>query len=283
MIKRLCFFLFLIGLVSMFGSLDASAQGCTVSSSTTTQGVSSTACFVKGGNKLNYSLSGTWVGEMWLMRSDDNGATYRTIEVDTSNVASISDTFQQDTRVKWYVNAYTSGTISYSITDSTKTLGRVKYSNITIGSVAYGSLGTSITTAATSSVITDVFVQDTMLSTGAAILNGGTAATTKYVLALYDSTCRFIISTATAGTAASGTNAFQEIAWTQVVTIPRGRYYVMLQGDAVGATVFRSVAASTFVDLVNGTVASTTFGTLPTTCTVPTTLTADKAPIVYVY
>lgn len=275
MLKRLFLCFLLLSALSIFGVQEAAAQGCTVSSTTTTAGTSSTACFVKTGGKVNFSLTGTWVGTMTLQRSDDAGASYRTLQSYTSNVASVTDAISQDTRFKWYVSAYTSGTIGYTIADVTTRLGRIAYPTVPIGDTAYASVGISIIGSTTSAGMADLFVEDTMASTGAGVLVGATGGTDKFIFGLYDSTGRLVANTATAGTTVGTASTAQQIAWTLPTTLARGRYVLVVWIDGTTATFRRPV--STQIGLATGSLTSQTFGTVPSTITVPTAIETSVA------
>jgi hypothetical protein len=155
----------------------------------------------------------------------------------------------------------------------------LKVSNIGIGSVAYGSLGTDGVHVAGTTYFSELFIPATVSCTKLAVLNGTTAGTDKLILALYDNTGAFVIGTDTAGTTASGTDAFQEISLTATTTlVGPARYFLALQCNGT-TTKTRKIAASTYLNAASS--ATGTFGTLPTSITVPTSTTADKGPIGY--
>lgn len=159
--------------------------------------------------------------------------------------------------------------------------GRSKYSSVPIGSVAYGSMGTNTSTVAGTAYIAELNIARNISLTGAAILNGATVGTDKWIYALYNSAGAIVANTAVAGVLTAGANAFQQIAFTAPYAAASGRYFLVLQPNGTTDT-FRSIAVSTFIDVL-GSSATGTFASLPPTITVPTTLTADKAPIGYVY
>lgn len=155
-----------------------------------------------------------------------------------------------------------------------------QHSNIPIGSVAYGSLGTDTTPVAGTTYWSSFQLPLDKTITGMGCLNGSAASTDKNIYALYTSTGAVAANTALAGTTPTGTNAFQEIAFTTPLTAKAGRYFMAWQTNGT-TTRFRTVAASTFLGVASAS-ATGTFGTLPA-LTVPTTFTADKAPICYAY
>lgn len=155
-------------------------------------------------------------------------------------------------------------------------------SNITIGSVAYGSLGNATTYAASTNVyVTSIFVPYDMTVTNVNVLNGGTVGTNSIIASLYNAAGTLIGNSATAGTATAGANAFQTLA----LTTPRaiqgpGVYYVGISSNGAVDNV-RTIAASTFVGARSLLVAGQVFGTLTNLSALPTTLVANVAPIVY--
>lgn len=154
------------------------------------------------------------------------------------------------------------------------------YPNIPIGSVAYGSLGTNTTPVAGTVYVSTITVPLDITLSAIGCMNGGTAATDKLLYSLYDATSGVLLAnTALAGTTATGTDAFQELALVTNYTMRAGRYYVGWQTNGT-TTRFRTVAAATYINIASGS-ATGTFGTLPTIVP-PTTFTADKAPICYV-
>ena len=156
-----------------------------------------------------------------------------------------------------------------------------KYCTIDIGSVAYGSLGTATTYVAGTIYIGSVYVPTTFVGTGIQVMAAGTTGTTLVTLALYDAGGRRIATSALAGAVLSTANALNAQAFTatQIITGP-ARYFIAVQGNGTTDN-FRTVATLTFVNLV-GNSRTGTFGTLPA-LTVPTTLTANTAPIACTY
>lgn len=156
-----------------------------------------------------------------------------------------------------------------------------KYPTVPIGSVAYGSFGTSTTPVAGTIYWASLFLPRKMTATGLGYLIGGTGGTDKVIGALYSSAGVLLANSAIAGTTVGTNDTLQDLAFTTAyaVTAP-GLYYVAIQMNGTTAR-FRSVAASTFLNLLTAS-ATGVFGTL-TALTVPTTFTADKGPIAYIY
>lgn len=159
----------------------------------------------------------------------------------------------------------------------------LKYCTVPIGSVAYGSFGTSTTTSATVEYTANIFVPRTMYVTGFTNLNGSAVDTnSKKIFILKDTAGKILANTATAGTAATGNDAFQAIAFTSAVyAVGPAWHFVGLQDDTADTNGIRTIAASTF----NGVLASgptSVFGTIAELA-IPTTFTADVGPIGCLY
>ncbi len=286
MIKRLygrLIFLFLILFSFGWMAETAYAQTCSLSSTFTAAGTASSSCFVKAGNQTLATLSGTWVGTNQWQMSRDNGASWVIVASYTANASFKSQVQNRDVLFRWFPYAYTSGTVTYVIRDLTTLLGRIKYSNVPIGSVAYGSLGTSAVCSATEELVTDIEIGSPKTLTGAALLIGATGGTDKFIYILRDSTGRLVANTSTAGVTVGTANTFQEIAFTAPVDVQPGRYYISEQCNGTTATI-RRIAASTFVT-ATGAALTSVFGTIPQyLATMPTGApTADKGPFFYVY
>lgn len=159
--------------------------------------------------------------------------------------------------------------------------GRSKFPTVPIGSVAYGSMGTNTTTVAGTMLYGEIFLNRATSLTGIGVLNGATIGTDKGIVVLFDATGAPVAWSALAGVTTVGANAFQQYPFTAVTAaLPPGQYFIGYQSNGTTDTV-RTVAVSTFNDLV-GAGATGVFGTIPS-ITVPATLTADKAPIGFGY
>lgn len=155
----------------------------------------------------------------------------------------------------------------------------LKYTNIPIGSVAYGSLGTNTTPVAGTIYYSQLNLMAAITITNIGCLNGGTVGTDKAIYALYNSSGTLVANTALAGVTTSGTDAFQEIALTATYAAVPGTYFVAWQTNGT-TTRFRTIAASTYISWATGSQTGT-FATLAA-ITPPTSFTADKGPICYV-
>ncbi|NBW20220.1 MAG: hypothetical protein EBR82_70850 [Caulobacteraceae bacterium] len=158
--------------------------------------------------------------------------------------------------------------------------GRSRFQSVPIGSVAYSSMGTNTTLVAGTAYFSEIFIPRPVTLTGIAVLNGATVGTNNGLVALYDSNGQLVANSALAGTLSAGANAFQTRDFTAAVAVEAGRYFIAYEQNGTTATV-RTIAVSTFIDALTGSLAGT-FGTL-TAITVPTTVTADVGPIGYAY
>jgi hypothetical protein len=127
----------------------------------------------------------------------------------------------------------------------------------------------------------DVFIPFVSTFTGVGVLNGGTVATDKIIVALYDSAGTLLANSALAGTSMASTNVFQETSFTATFTTLRpGRHWIAVQTNGANANI-RTIATATWIDVLTNNVAGV-FGTLPA-LTPATTFTAGKGPIAYLF
>ena len=243
---------------------------------------------VKAGDTVAYTVTGGATATWLLERSLDGGTSWQTVD-SGSGATSISrrllNPASLNSRKVLYrstCSAYTSGTMTTTYQEQSSLVpGKKAYSTVPIGSVAYGSFGTDTTPVSGTIYYGDVYIPVAMTLTGIGSLNGSAAATDKYIYALYDSSGNLITTSDLAGVVASGTNAFQQIAFVAPQPVLPGRYFIGVQTNGT-TTRLRTIAVSTFIDVVGGSQTGT-FATVANITTVPTTLTADKAPIAYVY
>lgn len=139
--------------------------------------------------------------------------------------------------------------------------------------------GNDSTPSVTETYICEVNIPENVTITGIAFLNGTAVGTDKLVGILYNSSGVVVANTATAGTTATGTDAYQKIDLTATYAAKGpATYYVGLQCN--GTTYrFNSHILGTF-----GASKKTgeTFGTA-TTITAPTTFTTALGPIASLY
>ena len=159
--------------------------------------------------------------------------------------------------------------------------GRLRYSTVPIGSVAYGSMGTDSVQVAGTLYVADMAIPRAMTITGIGVLNGSTVGTDKVIYGLYADTGVLLASTALAGTTTSGANAFQQIALTAPIFV-RGpaRFAIVVQYNGT-TDKMRKIAANTFIDVMTQDEVGV-FGTIQSV-SYDNTFTADIGPIAYVY
>lgn len=156
----------------------------------------------------------------------------------------------------------------------------IRIPNIPIGAVAYASLGTSTTPVAGTIYISEVFLPVNKTIAGIGILNGATVGTDAGIVGLYSAAGALLANSALAGATTSGTNAFQEFAFTTpYAAVGPNKYFIAYQVNGT-TTRFRSIATNTYLNTTKSTAG--VFGTLGAQ-TPPTTTTADVGPIGYLY
>lgn len=264
------------------------AHATTVTSTFTATGFSSTI-FVPAGQKLRIQLLNTFVGTVKVWVSYDAGSSYQLESTNTATLVKLTDAQLRNATYKLECSAYTSGTVTYSM-DSVPlpVVDRAKFSNVPVGSVAYGSFGSVLNPPVAGTLyVTDLRIGRDMTVQGIGVLNGTPCGTDKYVLWLFDSAGTALGSTSLSGTTCSGTDAFQEIALTNEVGVTAGLYHI---GVRMSGTTDRTrfVAGSTFIGLKTSATAHSSFiigsfGSAVFGIPVPTTFTAGQAPIAYVY
>lgn len=147
--------------------------------------------------------------------------------------------------------------------------------------LAFASLGTNTTLVAGTTYFSEIFVPHWNQWTGIGMLNGATVGTDNMLVALYGSNGGLIVNSAVAGALSAGANAFQNRAFLNAVVLAPGRYFIAFQSNGTTATM-RTQAAANGGNTMTGSVTGT-FGTVPSSITVPTTFTADVGPIGRLY
>lgn len=126
-----------------------------------------------------------------------------------------------------------------------------------------------------------IFVPHTFTATGVRYLIGSVGGTDKVITSLWNADGELIANSATAGTTVGTAANEQAVAFTAPVVIPGAfRYFIGVTFNGTTAK-FRSVPAHTGMGLLADGVTQT-FGT-PANITVPTSFTADKAPVAALY
>jgi hypothetical protein len=140
---------------------------------------------------------------------------------------------------------------------------------------------TSTTPSATTVYMTQVYIPYSVTLTGISVLNGATVGTDKYVAALFNSAGTALANSATAGTTTSGASVFQSLAFTATKVVAPGTYWIGLYVNGTTDR-FYSIPAIGALGGLAGSVTGQTFGTVAAVV-LPTTFTADKGPVAYVY
>lgn len=141
---------------------------------------------------------------------------------------------------------------------------------------------TSATPSATSVYLSQIFVPYNVTLTGVGVLNAATVGTNKYIVALFNDAGTALANSALAGVTTAGASAYQQVPFTGTVAVTGPKtYWVAVYVN--GAT-DRYYAQPTLGQAhgLAGEVTGQTFGTIASV-TLPTTFTADKGPVVYVY
>lgn len=168
--------------------------------------------------------------------------------------------------------------------------GKLKISNIPLGAIALASVGTNQTDAV-QLFVTDIWIPINRYITKVGVLQGGTAGTDKIAALVYNSSGVLLASSAVAGLALNGSaNTFLELTLTLdgagnslsgLQLYGPSQYYIAVQGNGTAAGAIQTVN-DPYLDICANSVTAGVFGTFPASITVPTTFTANKAPVVYV-
>src|SRR5437667_12069460 len=197
-------FVSLVLIAAMFGASRLYAQSCTVSVSiASTSTTPSTACFVPPNGVASVAITGTWTGTADIQRSTNGGTAYSTIQQTTANDTFVLDPVGVNSLVRVFFSTGTTGTLTGTINyNPTGSQGRIAYSNVPIGSVAYGSFGNDAAYGGPAKIeLSDIIIPSPgFQSTGAAVLIGATTSTNTIILSLYDASGNQVANTATAGT-----------------------------------------------------------------------------------
>ena len=165
---------------------------------------------------------------------------------------------------------------------------------INLGSLALSSYETNGTAPVAGSInLTEIYVPFIQTWTGIGVLNGTTVGTDNHLVCLYGSNDtaasgsasltlgRLLANSAVAGTVSAGASVFQNRAFTSPITLAPGRYFLGVQSNGTTATLRHLVTANG--SNVCTSVTAGTFGTIPSTITVPTTFTTAVGVIAQLY
>lgn len=213
--------------------------------------------------------------DQWEVLSEASGNAYDLLN-------KTSGSFVSKWKVSTAGNTTTAGTatITGGVVGST-TAPKTIYSAWVPG---VATQATSATPSATVVYMTQIHIDNNTTLTGIGVLNAATCGATKWILALFDDTGAPLANTATAGggTTCSGASAYQQIAFTGTYAAKGPRTYWI--GLYANNTTDRYYAVPTLGQAkgLAGSVSGQTNGTVASV-TLPTTFTADVAPVAYVY
>lgn len=142
--------------------------------------------------------------------------------------------------------------------------------------------GTSTTPSITTVYVSQIYIPANTTLTGISVSNGATVGTDKYIVALFDATGAAVANSDLAGTLTAGADVYQSVAFTATYAAAGPAvYWVALYVNGTTDR-FRTIpAVGAFAGLA-GSVTGQTFGTIAA-LTLPTTFTADKGPVAFVY
>lgn len=178
------------------------------------------------------------------------------------------------------------GNVSVQTTQGFSTPGTVQapsiLPNVPLGGTALTAFDTNgrVSVAGTW-YIAEIHVPATMLVTGVGVLNGTTVGTDKWCAALYGADGTLLRNSATAGTTTAGASAFQSLAFTSTIVLTPGKYHIAVQCNGTTDTM-RRLLSTVNPNVLCAAVAGT-FGTVPSTITVPTSHSSTNGPIATLY
>ncbi len=130
--------------------------------------------------------------------------------------------------------------------------------------------------------LSQIWVPHNETITGVGVLNGTHAGSNSIIVALFDSAGNALANSNLAGTSTSGASAFQQVALTATYAAKGpATYWVGLYGNGTTDKLYAIPSIGQSGGLA-GSVTGQTFGTVANLSS-PTTFTADKGPVSYVY
>lgn len=251
---------------------------------------------VRAGQKFTFSVSGTFSAGWQLERTANNGLSFDIIAQGSSAVSArpidVGGKSSANFAYRMRCTSYVSGTMVTSLDTAAEAPSQSASGAL---SVSGGQLtrfcnfkpatltaGTSTTPSATTLYLSQIIIPHSCVLTGIAVNNGATVGTDKYIVALFDSAGIPLANSAVAGVTTSGGDAFQSIAFTSPLNFVGPA--VAWIGLYVNGTTdrFRSIPALGAYAGLAGSVTGQTFGTVAQAA-MPTTFTADKGPVAFVY
>lgn len=153
--------------------------------------------------------------------------------------------------------------------------------NMPLGTAALTAAGASSVHVAGTLNVSEIYVPHWNVWKGLSVLNGTIVGTDNMLVALYNSTGQLVANSAVAGTLSANASTFQARDFLTPVLLAPGRYFCAVQSNGTTATSMKFVAANG-VNVLTTTVAGT-FGTVPSTITVPTTFTTAVGCVCQLY
>lgn len=222
-------------------------------------------------------------------RGDDNGDSWQLQSVAATNSFTLSNNTSGSQVAKFTITTGGNATVAGTLTSTgvfTPTAGiAASAATKTIWSTWAPEVvtnATSATPSATAVQMVQIHVPHNQTFTGVGVLNAATCGTNKWIVALFDSSGTALANSSTAGTLCSGASAYQKIAFTAPYTgIGPKTYWIGVYADGTTDRYYAIPTVGQAFSLA-GAVTGQTFGTVANV-TLPTTFTADKGVVSYVY
>lgn len=224
------------------------------------------------GGELYVCISTVPLNAVWKKASRDDGTL-------TASTLTVTSALQVDDVATFDGDVTMSATLSVEGGILGTTPARV--SNIPVGAVAYGSLGTNTTPTSGTMYVSEIYLPLSKTITGIAVLNGGTVGTDETIYFLADATGVILATTALAGVTTAGQDTFQEIELIDPYFAAGPATYLFGVQYNGNTTRVRTIAANTYLNLTISQVG--VFATIAAIDPVPTATVADVGPIGYLY
>jgi hypothetical protein len=155
--------------------------------------------------------------------------------------------------------------------------------NVSPGNVLYTSINTNGTTLTANDIYcTELDIPFNKYATGLAMLNGTSVATDHHQYLLYDATGNLIANTASTTSFGSASEYGPVAFTTPYYMVGPAKYFGCMWSNGTTATI-RMLLTQVNDFLPTTAITTATYGTIPTTITVPTTFTTAVGPYQYVY
>ena len=155
--------------------------------------------------------------------------------------------------------------------------------NVAPGNVLYTSINTNGTTLTANDIYcTELDLPFNKYATGLAMLNGTSVATDHHQYLLYDATGNLVANSASTTSFGSASEYGQVAFTTPYYLVGPAKYFGCMWSSGTTATI-RMLLTQVNDFLPTTAITTATYGTIPTTITVPTTFTTAVGPYQYVY